>query len=137
VAKLEDQLNDIIINMIRVSTATKEAQAWAEVQSKRREIEDAERKVQEVCQQRNRARMDCLIKETERYVKFRQIKDYIEIIAAEGRKRLGEAYPSSDFSRWVEWAELYLKENGPDTWGLPKFDVPDNQWSTRMPSTMF
>ena len=137
VAKLEDQLNDIIINMIRVSTATKEAQAWAEVQSNQRKIEEAERKVQELSQRRNRTRMDDLAKETEQYVKFRQAKEYIGIIVAEGRKRLGEAYPGSDFSRWVEWAELYLKENGPDTWELPKFDVPDNQWPTWMPSKCF
>jgi hypothetical protein len=44
----------------------------------------------------------------------------------EGRKRLGEAYPGSDFSKWVEWAESYLGENGPGTWELPKFEGPDN-----------
>jgi hypothetical protein len=74
--------------------------------------------------------LDHLSQETERYVRFKLTKKYIETIIAEGGKRLGDAYSGSDFSKWVEWAESYLKENGPGTWELPKFKIPDNQWAS-------
>jgi len=127
-AKVEDQIDDIIVNMIRISTSTKESKAWAEIQSKKRAIEEAERKLQEQKKRMDKIRLDHLSQETERYVRFIQTKEYIDTITAEGRKRLGDAYPGSDFSQWVEWAESYLKENGPGTWELPKFEVHNNQW---------
>ena len=34
--KVEDQINDIIVNMIGISTSTKESKAWAEEESKKR-----------------------------------------------------------------------------------------------------
>ena len=127
--KVEDQINDIIVNMIRISTSTKESKAWAEVESKKRAIEEAERKLQEQKKRMDKIRLDHLSQETERYVRYKQIKEYFETITAEGKNRLGESYPGSDFSKWVEWAESYLKKNGPGTWELPKFEVPHNGWA--------
>lgn len=127
--KVEDQINDIIVNMIRTSTSTKESNAWTEAESKKRAIEEAERKLQEQKKRMDKIRLDHLSQETERYVRFKLTKEYIETIIAEGRKRLGDAYSGSDFSKWVEWAESYLKENGPGTWELPKFEVPHNGWA--------
>lgn len=127
-AKLENQLNDIVVNMIRISAATKESKAWAEVESKKRAIEEAERKLHEQKKRMEKIRLDRLSQETERYARFKLTKEYIDTITAEGRRRLGDAYLGSDFSQWVEWAESYLKENGPSTWELAKFEIPDTQW---------
>lgn len=128
--KVEDQINDIIVNMIRISTSTKESKAWAEVESRKRTVEEAARQRQELQKRMNNTRLDHLAKDVDRYLRYKQIKEYIDAMAAEGRKRLGDAYPGSDFSQWVEWAESYLQETGPGTWELPKFEVHDNQWDS-------
>jgi len=56
-------------------------------------------------------------------VRLNQMKESIEIISADGKQRLGKSYTDSDFSKWVEWAQQFLKENGPDPWKLPKYDL--------------
>ncbi|NCB97442.1 MAG: hypothetical protein EOM36_03660 [Bacteroidia bacterium] len=115
--------------MIRISTFTKESKAWAEVESKKRAVEEAARQKQESQKRMNNTRLDHLAKDVDRYLGYKQIKEYVETITAEGRKRLGDAYPGSDFSKWVEWAESYLEEIGPERWELPKFEVPHNGWA--------
>ncbi|NCB72089.1 MAG: hypothetical protein EOM45_10000 [Clostridia bacterium] len=137
VAKVEDQINDIIVNMIRTSTSTKESKAWSEVESKKRAIEEAERQKQELQNRMNKIRQEHLAKQADRYLRYKQIKEYFETMTAEGRKRLGDAYPGSDFSKWVEWAESYLKEIGPGTWELPKFEVAYSQWDACFHSVTF
>ncbi len=37
--------------------------------------------------------------ESERLSNFNQMKEYIEVITTEGKKRLGEDFPDSDFSK--------------------------------------
>jgi len=128
--KVEDQINDIIVNMIRISTSTKESKAWAEEESKKRAIEKAARQKQESQNRMNKTRLEHLAEQTDRYVRYKQAKEYIAIMADEGKNRLGGAYPGSDFSKWEEWAESYLEEIGPERWELPKFEVPDNQWDS-------
>lgn len=123
VTKIEDLLNDIIINMIRVVTATRENEARLKIQEEQRKVEEAKRKEKERLERLNKSRIENVVKETERMVRLNQMKEYIELISAEGKQRLGESYPDSDFSKWVEWAQQFLKENGPDTWELPKYDL--------------
>ena len=123
ILRIEDQLNDIIINMIKVATIEKENTAQAKIRHEHWKIEEAKRQEREKLARLDRMRNQNLIKEVERLIKFNQMKEYIEVITTEGKKRLGEDYPGSDFSKWVEWAELFLEKNSPNTWGLPKFEL--------------
>lgn len=95
-------MNDIIINMIKLVTIQREMQALIEMRHKQYKIEEEKRWEQERLTQIHKARIQKLAEETDRMVKFNQIKNYIEIVSAEGKQRLGEAYPDSDFSKWVE-----------------------------------
>jgi hypothetical protein len=65
------------------------------------------------------------VKETERMISLNHIRAYVEAISAEGKQRLGDTYPGSDFSKWVEWAEDFLVGGNPGSWKLPIFDLPD------------
>lgn len=121
--KIEDQLNDIIINMIRFVTATKETEAWHRIREEQWQAEAIEKAKQLQLKRANEARISALLKESERLVKFKQIKEYYDLITVLGKERLGGAYAGSDFSQWVEWAESYLEENGPERWELPKFNL--------------
>ena len=121
--RVEDQLNDIITNMIKVATIEKEKAAQAKVQSELRRIEEEKRRELEKLKKIDEARSQSLHKDVERLIKFNQIKDYIDIIVITGKQRLGDAYPDSDFSKWADWAERYLEKNSPDTWELPKFGL--------------
>jgi hypothetical protein len=71
----------------------------AEIESKKRAIEEALRNLQEQKKQMGKIRLDNLSQETEYFIGFRLTKEYIDTITAEGRKQLGEAYSGSDFSK--------------------------------------
>ncbi|WP_320123021.1 hypothetical protein [uncultured Sphaerochaeta sp.] len=126
--KIEDQLHDIIINMIKRVAATKEQQACWRMQEDKYRIEEERRKAQERLARMEKARVENLGKEADRLVRFKQMKEYIEVVSTEGKKRLGATYSGSDFAKWVEWAESYLLQNGPDTWELPEFEILDKPW---------
>ena len=123
--KIEDNLNDIIINMIKFATMLKEREAKAAKQREIWKIEEIKRREREKHEKIDKARVEHLIKESKRLVKFNQIKDYIEVIVAEGKQRLGDDYPDSDFSKWFEWAESFLEKNSPENWELPRFDLSE------------
>ena len=125
VSKVEDQLNDIIINLIKVATIKKEKEAQSKRQHELWRIEEEKRKKREILEKIEQTRIEHLIKETARMIQFNQVKEYIEVIVAEGKRRLGDKYPDSDFSAWVSWAEQFLEKNNATTWDLPKFEVPD------------
>ena len=122
-ARVEDRLNDIIVNMIRVATAKKEYGARIKVQRELMEAEGEKRRERERLDRIEQDRIQLLVQETGRMVKLDQIKQYIDVMAAEGRRRLGDAYPGSDFSRWVDWSTMFLEKNSPGTWELPKFQL--------------
>jgi len=63
------------------------------------------------------------MKEADRLVRIKQIKEYIELISSVGKERLGDGYPESDFSKWLEWAQRVLEKNDPKNWDLPKYDL--------------
>ena len=121
--RVEKEIQDIIINMIKTATMLKEERAqrikqeeiWA-VEREKRRLQEKEKKIEE-------ARVENLIKEADRMVRIKQIKEYIELISTIGKERLGDDYPESDFSKWVEWAQRVLENNDPKNWDLPKFDL--------------
>jgi hypothetical protein len=129
--KIEDQFNDFIINMIRIATMKKEDAARAEIDHKKWLIEEEKRRERERLQQMENSRIKTLVEETERLVNINRIKDYITVITEEGKRRLGEDYPESDFARWVDWAQQFLEKNDCRSWKLPKFDLSDQYFFVR------
>ena len=123
--RIEDQLNDIIINMIRVATSKKESDAWFAVKREEQRLEDEKRREKQRLQQVNKSRIEKLVHETERMVKLNQVRVYVETISAEGKRRLGHDYQGSDFSKWVEWANSFLVENDVSAWELPRFELSE------------
>ena len=123
--RVENWIQDIIINMIKTATMLKEQRAqrikqeelWAVEREKQRQ-QEKEKKIEE-------ARVENLIKEADRLVRIKQLKEYIELISSVGKERLGDEYPKSDFSKWVKWAKGVLEKNDPKNWELPKFDLSD------------
>jgi len=95
----------------------KQEELWAVEREKRRQLEK-EKKIEA-------ARVENLIKEADRLVKVKQIREYIDLISSVGKERLGDEYPESDFLKWVEWAKGVLEKNDPKNWELPKFDLSD------------
>ena len=97
-------MNDFIINMIHLGTIEKENAAQDEIRHKKWLIEEEKRRERERLQQMENSRIKTLVEETERLVNINRIKDYITVITEEGKRRLGNGYPESDFARWVDWA---------------------------------
>jgi hypothetical protein len=126
--KVEDCLHEIIINLIKVATMQKEENAQAAERHRLWEIEEKKRREQERLKKIEQERIDIMLKESERLVRFKQLKDYVEVITAVGKERLEDDYPDSDFSKWVEWAEGILERNDPKSWDLPKFDISKKYW---------
>ncbi len=123
--RVENTLNDIIINMIKIATMKKEQEAQRAEKQKIREIEaEKQREIERLAKIEN-ARIDILLKDAERLVKYNQVKEYIEVMTAAGKKQHGENYTDSDFSKWVEWAEVFIDKNSPANWELPKFDISE------------
>ncbi len=114
-----------MINLIRVATMMKEQEAQSVKREELWKIEQEKQREREKLQKMENDRIETLIKEADRLVKFKQIRDYIEVITTVGKERLEAAYPGSDFSKWVEWAEKVLEGNDPKSWDLPKYDISD------------
>ena len=74
VLKVENQLNDIIINIIKFATMQKELEALAEVRRKQYKIEEEKRREQEKLARINKSRIQKLVEETDQMVKLNQIK---------------------------------------------------------------
>jgi len=123
--KIEDQLNDIIINMIKFVTATKESEAWDRLREEQWKAEEVERINRLELAQMEEARINALVKNSDRLVKFNQVREYYELITEIGKERLGDSYEGSDFSEWVKWAKAFLEENQPEGWELPKFNFTE------------
>ncbi len=129
--KIEDQMNDFIISMTQLATIEKEKAAQAAVRHRQWQIEEEKRREREMWERIDKARIEHLFKEAERLVKFKQIREYIDVISEEGKRRLGENFPDSDFARWVEWARQFLENNDCRSWKLPKFDLSDQYFFIR------
>jgi hypothetical protein len=123
--RIEDQINDFIINMIHLGTIKKENAALDEIRHKKWLIEEEKRRERERLQQMENSRIKTLVEETEKLVNINRIKDYITVITEEGKRRLGEEYTDSDFAKWVDWAQQFLEKNDCRSWKLPKFDLSD------------
>ncbi|MFA7127203.1 MAG: hypothetical protein WC182_06610 [Bacilli bacterium] len=123
--KIEEQIHEFIINMIHIATMEKENAAQDEIRHKQWLIEEEKRREWERLQQMENSRIKTLVEETEKLVNIKRIKDYIIVITEEGKRRLGESYPESDFAKWVDWAEQFLEKNDCRSWKLPKFDLSD------------
>lgn len=76
--RVEDQLNDIIINMIKFATIEKENAAQAKIRHELWKIEEQKRLEQEKLARFDKMRSQNLVKEVERLINYNQIKDYIE-----------------------------------------------------------
>jgi hypothetical protein len=79
----------------------------------------------ELLEQMDNSRIKTMMEQTERLAMVNQIRDYIAVITEEGRCRLGESYPESNFAKWVDWADQFLEKNDCWSWKLPKFDLSD------------
>jgi hypothetical protein len=123
--KIEDQIHEFVINMIHIATMKKENAAQDEIRHKQWLIEEEKRRERERLQQMENSRIKTLLEETEKLININRIKDYIIVITEEGKRRLGESYPESDFAKWVDWAEQFLEKNDCRSWKLPKFDLSD------------
>lgn len=126
--KVQDSLHEIIISLIKVATMQKEDNAQAAERHRLWEIEEKKRREQERLKKIEQERIDIMLKDSERLVGFKQLKDYVKVITAVGKERLEYDYPDSDFSKWVEWAEGILERNDPRSWDLPKFDIAKKYW---------
>jgi hypothetical protein len=126
--RVEDRMNEYIINMIHIATMEKENAAQNEIRHKQWLIEEEKRRELERLQQMENSRIKTLIEGAEQLVNTNRIKDYITTITEEGKRRLGEGYPDSDFAKWVDWAEQFLEKNDCRSWKLPKFDLSDQYY---------
>jgi hypothetical protein len=109
----------------------KENAAQDEIRHKKWLIEEEARRERERLQQMENSRIKTLVEETERLVNINRIKDYITVITEEGKRRLGENYPESDFAQWVDWAQQFLEKNDCRSWKLPRFDLSDQYFFIR------
>lgn len=123
--RVENILNEIIVNMIKIATMKKEREAQRAEQQRLREIEAEKQRERQRLAKIENARIENLYKEAERLVNYKRVNEYIEIMTAAGKKQLGYSYPDSDFAKWVTWAESFIEKNHPDHWDLPKFDLSD------------
>ena len=114
--------------MIHIATMKKENAAQDEIRHKQWLIEEEKRRERERLQQMENSRIKTLLEETEKLININRIKDYIIVITEEGKRRLGESYPESDFAKWVDWAEQFLEKNDCRSWKLPKFDLSDKYY---------
>lgn len=129
--KVEDQIHEFIINMIHIATMEKENAAQDEIRHKQWLIDEEKRRRRELLEQMDKARIKTLIEETERLINIIQIRDYIAVITEEGKRRLGESYPDSDFAKWVQWADQFLEKNDCRSWKLPRFDLSNQYFFIR------
>jgi len=129
--KVEYQIHEFIINMIHITTMEKEDAAQDEIRHKQWVIDEEKRRKQELLEQMENSRIKTLLEETERLININRIKDYITVITEEGKRRLGENYPESDFAKWVQWAQQFLEQNDCRSWKLPKFDLSDQHFFIR------
>ena len=111
--------------MIKFVTATKESEAWDRLREEQWMAEEAERINRLELAQMEEARINALVKNSDRLVKFNQVREYYELITEIGKERLGDSYEGSDFSEWVKWAKAFLEENQPEGWELPKFNFTE------------
>ena len=123
--RIENEMNDFIISMINIATMEKENAAQDEIRHKQWLIEEERRRGRERLQQMENSRIKTLLEETEKLVNINRIRDYITVITEEGKRRLGDGYPDSDFARWVDWAQQFLEKNDCRSWKLPKYDLSD------------
>lgn len=129
--KVEDQIHEFIINMIHIATMEKENAAQDEIRHKQWLIDEEKRRGRELLEQMDKARIKTLIEEAERLINIIQIRDYIAVITEEGKRRLGESYPDSDFAKWVQWADQFLEKNDCRSWKLPRFDLSNQYFFIR------
>ena len=129
--RIENEMNDFIINMIHLGTIKKENAALDEIRHKKWLIEEEKRRELERLQQMENSRIKTLVEETDKLVNINRIKDYITTITEEGKRQLGEEYPDSDFAKWVDWAQQFLEKNDCRSWKLPRFDLSDQYFFIR------
>ncbi len=121
--RIEDYLNDIIINMIKAATINLENTAIRKKREEDWKIEEAIQQKKLQLEKINNQRIGNLLEDTKRDISYKQIKEYVKIVTVEGKRRLGEEYQESDFQDWVQWAHLYLGKINPINGELPRYKL--------------
>jgi len=102
--KLEDQLNSIIIGLIKV--AHRETQRRIERQRREQELAEERRRREEIERQKQeeRERVKELIKQAESRARSKLIRDFLEAVKVAYTCNQGEVEPGSEIDDWLKWA---------------------------------
>ena len=103
---IEDQLNTIMIGLIDTAAWTKESEAYFKRMYEKDKVAAEIRRKQEERRRIEELKIRDLEERTERWLKHKQMKEYVEAVRQTEIARNGKLDPESEVGKWLEWAEV-------------------------------
>lgn len=128
-ARLEERLNELVIQMLRdidhrrFCRERARLEAIAKEQRRQRAVE------LEITRRTESVREDRLLKTVPLWQKAERIKEYVAAVREEAQRRAGQIDAESELGRWLRWAEQYVESVAPLAVGhyLPTFSLTSQE----------
>lgn len=111
--RLEDRLNGLVIKLLRKVQDSRRREILSRLRDMERAEADQERRKAEEAARVEKQMEEQIIEAASAWSRCVHIREYVEAVRAEARRRSGDSELADETAKWLQWADAYVERLSP------------------------